>query len=146
VEKIQILEAQEQKLLAHLKKRVNIGMTFIAVGLIGVIPTIISFFSDTGTVYHYNSTFIFSILGVLFLGQSHEFVKKIKKGEYQVYKAECKKVGWEHAFVENNDILSKNPKKAIKKLVILGSAKSLKTGEEIGVLQVGKEFMAFSLQ
>jgi hypothetical protein len=57
----------------------------------------------------------------------------------------CKKVGWEYASVENNAILSEIIKKPVKKIAVLGSVKTLRAGEEIGILRVGKEFWAFPL-
>ena len=117
----------------------------IVIGLIGVIPTVISLISDAGAHYYYNSTFFFSILGILFTSQNREAVKSIKKGEHQAYKAECKRVRGEYAVVENNEILSKKVKKTTKRVAILGSAKSIQAGADIGILYAGKEFWAFPL-
>jgi len=143
MERIEISDKQEQTLLSLYKKRNSVGIALIIIGLIGIIPTVISFISDAGANYYYNSTFFFSILGILFTSQNREAVKSIKKGEHQAYKTECKKVRGEYASVENNEILSKKIKKPIKRIAILGSAKSMKTGDDIGILYAGKEFWAF---
>jgi len=145
MEKITISEKQEQTLLSFYKKRSNIGMALIIIGLIGIIPTVISLVSDTGSGYYYNSTFIFSVIGILLMSQNGEAVKSIKKGTHRTYKTECKKVGWEYASVENNEILSKKVKRNIKKVAILGSAKSMQAGDDIGIIYAGKEFWAFPL-
>jgi len=42
-------------------------------------------------------------------------------------------------------MLSKKVNKPIKRVAILGSAKSMQAGEEIGILHAGKEFWAFPL-
>ena len=122
-----------------------VGVVLVFIGLIGFFPTVISLFGDVGLNHYYNSTFIFSIIGILFVSQNGEAVKSIKRGEHQAYKAACKKVGWEYASVENNEILSKKVRKPIKKVAILGSAKSLQAGDDIGILHAGKEFWAFPL-
>ena len=146
MEKIEISEKQNQMLTSLFKKRSVIGLVLIIIGLLGFIPAVINLFSDAVYNYYYNSTFFFFIIGVLFTSQNREAAKSIAKGEYQAYKTECKKVGVEYATVENNEILSKNVKKNVKKVAILGSAKSLKAGGEIGILHAGKEFWAFPLK
>ena len=145
MEKIQISSVQEQKLLSLFKSRSGIGVPLIILGLSGLIPIGITYFGGSGTNFISSPTFVFFIIGTFFWSQSAEAQKKIKRGEYQAYKAECKKVGWEYASVENNEILSKNVNKAIRKIAILGSRKLIQAGEEIGIIQVGKEFWAFPL-
>jgi len=145
MEKIQISKEQEQNLLSLFKKRVSLGMVFIIIGLIGIIPTIITLFYEASTYYYSSGTFAFTILGILFIGQNDAAAKGIKKGDYQAFKTECKKVGWEYASVNNNELLSKKVTKDIKKVAILGSPKALRAGDEIGILHAGKEFWAFNL-
>lgn len=144
MDKIQISKEQEQKLLSLFKKRVSLGMVFIIIGLIGIIPIIITLYSGEGT-YYYSGTMAFSIIGILIIGQCDVAAKGIKKGNYQVYRTDCKKVGWEYASVDNNEILSKKVNKPIKKVAILGSTKAIQAGEQIGILHAGKEFWAFPL-
>ena len=146
MEKIEISEEQEQKLLSHFKSRAGLWIVFMIIGISGLIPIAVSAFGDTGVDYIYSPTFVFFIIGIALWGQSSEAMKKIKNSDYQVYKAECKKVGLlGSASVENNEILSKKVKKPIKGVEIIGSAKLIKAGDEIGILQTGKEFWAFSL-
>ena len=145
MEKIQISKEQELNLITDLKKRVSLGMIFIIIGLIGIIPIGITLFNDADTSYYSSGTFAFTIIGIILIGQSDAAAKGIKKGDYQAYKTECKKVGWEFASVKNNDVLSKKVTKEIKKVAILGSTKAIKAGDEIGIIQAGKEFWAFPL-
>ena len=146
MEKIEISEEQEQKLLSHFKSRAGLWIVFMIIGLSGLIPIGITAFSGDGVNYLFSPTFVFFIIGIALWGQSSEALKKIKNSDYQVYKAECKKVGvLGSASVENNEILSKKVNKPIKGIEIIGSAKSIKVGDEIGILQTGKEFWAFSL-
>jgi len=104
---IQTSEQQEQKLLSLFKKRDWVWMVFIIIGILGLIPVGVTYFSDSATSAHSSPTFVFSIVGIVFLSQNEEARKKIKKGDYQVYKTECKKVHWENVSVENNETLSK---------------------------------------
>jgi hypothetical protein len=145
MEKIQISKEQEKKLLSLFKSRASLWIVFFIIGLSGLIPIGITFFGDSDTSFYSSSTFVFFMFGIAFWIQSEGAKKKITKGDYQVYKAECKKVGWEYASVENNGILSKNVNNPIKKIQILGSTKSIQAGEEIGILQTSKEFWAFPL-
>ena len=143
--KIEISEDQEQNLLSLFKKdRTNTGMAFITIGLVGFITTISSALFTEMQPYSFPTVFFF-VVGILFLHQGYEAKKRIKTKEYQAYKTECKKVGWEYVSVDNNDILSSNIKKPIKKLSFIGSKKELKTGEEIGIIQFDKVFYVFSL-
>jgi len=66
MEEIHISKEQEQKLLSLFKKRVNIGMAFIIVGLIFAVPTIIILFSDVGDSYFTSGAFIFPIIVVIY--------------------------------------------------------------------------------
>jgi len=145
MEKIQISKEQEQKLLSLFKSRASLWIAFFVIGLSGLIPIGVTFFSNSGTSFYSSPTFVFFILGIVYWNQSEEAKNKIKKGDYQVYKSECKKVGWGYASVENNEILSKKVNKPIKKIEILSSAKSIKASDEMGILQTGKEFWAFPL-
>jgi hypothetical protein len=144
MEKIQISKEQEKKLLSLFKERVNLGMVFIVIGLTGIIPIIITLLNEAGT-YYSSGTILFSFIGLLIIGQCNAAAKGIKKGNYQVYSTDCKKVGWEYATVDNNEILSKKVNKPIKKVAILGSVKAMQVGEQIGILHDGKEFWAFPL-
>ena len=113
--------------------------------MIGIIPIIINLIGNTGINYYYNTTFVLTVFGVLIMGQNGEAVKSINKGDYQAYKTICKKVGWEYATVDNNEILSKKVNKPIKKVVILGPTKSMQAGDSIGIIHARKEFWAFPL-
>jgi len=145
MEEIQISKRQEQKLLSLLKNITNLGVGLSIIGLFGLIPIAITFYGNTGTNFISSPTIVFLIIGIMFWSQGREAQKEINNGNYQVYKSECKKVGWEYASVKNNDILSKNPNKDLAKVRILGSRKSIQAGEEIGILHVSKMFSAFSL-
>ena len=145
MEKIQISEEQKQKLLCLFGRRRNQGMGLIIIGLIGIIPVVASFFMDSDANFRYSSTFVFSIIGIMFLNQGEDAKKKILEKDYQVYKKECKKVGWQYISVENNEILSKNLNKKIKKIEILDSRKLMQAGENVGIIQMGKVFWAFPL-
>jgi len=145
MEEIQISKDQEKKLLSLVKESSQICIVFFIVGLSGLIPTIISFFGDAGPNYFYSTSFVFFIIGLVFWLQYKEAIKLIEAGDYQTYKAVCKKIGWEYASIDNNEILSKNVTKATKKVAIFGTRKSMQAGDEIGILKVGKEFRAFPL-
>ena len=146
MDKLQITEEQEQQLLTSLKKRANLWMVFFVIGIIGFIPIGISFFGDSSPSYFSSPTFVFFILGTVFWSQSESAIKKVKEKDYKVYKAECRKMSvLGSAYVDNNEILSKTVKKAQKGLEVLGSTRSLRAGEEIGILQVDKDFWVFSL-
>jgi hypothetical protein len=64
---------------------------------------------------------------------------------YPIHTASVQSFLLEYVSVENNETLSKNANKTIKKITILGSRKTIQTGEEIGILQADKEFWAFPL-
>ena len=145
MEKIQISKEQEQKLLSLLKNRAIIWRALIIIGLSGLVPIGVTLFSNSGTSFYSSPTFIFFLVGIVFWSQNEEAKKRIKNGDYHIYKTKCKKVGWEYASVENNDTLSKKVKKVLKKIEILGSTKSIKAGEEVGIFQAGKEFWVFPL-
>jgi len=145
MEKTMNSKEQEQKLLSLFNSRASHWIVFLIIGLSGLIPIGVTFFGDSGTSFYSSPTFIFFILAIISMDESDKAKKRIKKGDYQIYKTECKKVGWEYASVENNEILSKNVKKTIKKIEIIGSTKSIQAGEEIGILQEGKKFWAFPL-
>ena len=145
MEQIQISKEQEQKLLELLKKRRGVWITFLIIGLSGLIPFFFTLVSDGNTIPYFNSTVVFLFIGIAMLSQNDASVKGITKGDYQVYKTECKKAGWEFATVENHEILSKKVKRLTKKITILDSPKAMKAGEQIGILRVGKVFEAFSL-
>ena len=143
MEKIQMSEEQKQKLVALFKKRANLLIPFLIIGISGFIPAVITFFGESGTYYYSSPTIVFAILGIVFWSQSTEAIKKINNSDYQAYIAECKKVTtFGSAVVDNNEILSKKVKKPTTKIEILGSAKLLHPGEEIAIIQVGKEFWA----
>ena len=144
MEKIEISNEQEQKLLSLFKARKSMGLTLIIIGVLGTVSGLISIFLSSVT-WVANPFLLFFILGTIFRGQSIEAQKKIGEGAYEVYKAECKKVGWENASVDNNEVLSKKVKKPMKKIDILGSNKSMKAGDEIGILLVNKTFWVFPL-
>ena len=109
------------------------------------IPIGVSIFSDS-SISHYSSPgIVFLILGLMYWGQNSEAQKKVNKGDYQLYKAECKGVSWGYASVDNNEMLSTNPRKPTRKIDILGSAKSIRAGDEIGILKTGKDLWAFPL-
>ena len=146
MENIQISEEKEQKIVSLFKKRQDIWIIFFVIGITGLIPIGISFFGDSTTSFYSSPSFIFFILGIIFWNQSENAIKKISKNEYQAYKAKCKKVNLlGYASIENNEILSKKQNKPLKMIEILGSTKLIKADEEIGIIQVGKEFWAFSL-
>jgi len=146
METIQIPEAQKQKLLALLKKREDLGIVFFIIGIVGIIPIGITFFGDSATSFYSSPTLVFFILGIVYWSESESAMKKIHKNDYRVFKTMCKKVSsFGQASVENNEILSGNIKKPLKWLEVLDSAKSIKVGEEIGILQVGNDFWVFSL-
>ena len=136
-------EEQKQKLIALFKKRADLLIPFLIIGISGFIPAVITFFGESGTYYYSSPTIVFAILGIVFWSQSTEAIKKINNSDYQAYKAECKGVTtFGSALVDNNEILSKKVNKPVKKIEILGSAKLLHPGEEIAIIQVGKEFWA----
>ena len=145
MEKITISKPQEQKLLSLFKKRDWGWIAFLIIGVGGLFPIGVTYFSDFATKFYSSPAVIFLILGIVLLCQNEEAKKKIKKRDYQVYKAECKKVHWEYASVENNEILSKKAGKSMKKIAVLGSVKSINVGDEIGILKTGKEFWIFPL-
>lgn len=146
MEKIQITKAQEQKLISFIKSRVNIWIVYLIIGVSGLIPVGVSYLGDSGANFISSPTMVFFILGLIFWSNDEEIKKKINAGNYQVYKTECRKIRGEYASVDNNEILSKKLSKPEKYIQILGSAKSIQIGTEIGILQAGKEFLAFSLQ
>ena len=146
MENIQLSEEKEQKIISLFKKRQAVWIIFFVIGLMGLIPIGISFFGDSETYFYSSPTFIFFILGIIFWGQSDTAIKKINKNEYQAFKTMCKKVSaLGYVSVENNEIFSKKQNKPLKTVEILESAKLIKADEEIGIIQVGKEFWAFPL-
>ena len=146
MEKTQINQAQEQKLLAYFKKRSHIWIVFLIIGIVGLIPVAMSFFHESGPYYYTSPTFAMFALGIVFWSQSADATKKIKNNAYLTYKTECKKVNmFGYAYVENNEILSKKLAKPFKRIEIIGTVKSIRAGDNIGILQTGKEFWAFPL-
>ena len=146
MEKTQITEVQEQELLKHFTKRRTLGIVFFIIGILGYVPIGITFFDNTATSFYTSPSAALFIIGIMFLAQSNSAISKIKKNDYQVYKTTCKKVGsLGHAVVENNEVLSKKVKKPLKRIELLGSTKSIQADNEIGIVQVNKDFWAFSL-
>ena len=144
MEQIQISKEQEQALLTHFKKRASIWITFLIIGISGLIPFTASMLSESGANFYSSPTAIFLILGIIYWTQGEEVKKKILKSDYLVYKTECKTIKFSSVSVENNEILSKKIKKPIKWLEIVGTPKSFQAGDEIGVLRTGNDFWAFS--
>ena len=145
MEKTQITEVQEQELLKHFSKRRTLGIVFFIIGILGYVPIGITFFANTATTFYTSPSAALFIIGIMYLAQSNA-ISKIKKNDYQVYKATCKKVSsLGYAVVENNEVLSKKVKKPTKWIEMLGSTKSIQADKEIGILQVNKDFWAFSL-
>ena len=146
MEKIQISQEKEQKIVSLFKERQIIWIVFFVIGLTGFIPIGISFFGDSATSFYSSPTFIFFILGIIFWSQSENAIKMIKKNEYQAFKGKCIKINsLGYASIENNEILSKKQNKPLKMIEVLGSTKLIKAYEEIGIIKLGKEFWAFSL-
>ena len=110
-------------------------------------PTGFAFFGNSTTSFFSNTTFIFFIYGIIVWIQNAYAIKKINNNEYQVFKTICKKVSsfGANALVQNNEILSKQVKRPLKMIWLLESARSIRADEEIGILQVNKEFRVFSL-
>ena len=146
MEKIQLSEEQEQHLLMQLKKNRDVWLVIMIIGIAGFFSIMVTTAMGETEFYYSSPTWVFFVLGIIFTGQREAAMKKIKAKDYLVYKAECKKVSkLGTASVDNNDILSKSIKKPLKSLEILGSTKSIQVGDEIGILQVEKDFLSFSL-
>ena len=146
MEIIQITEEQEEKLITLFTKLKSLWIIFFIIGLVGFIPVGFNFFIDSPISFYTSPTFAFVILGIMFMGKGEDSIKKIKKKEYQVFKAKCQnKKLFEYALVENNEILSKKVRKSLKWISILGSPKSIQIGDDVGILKVDKDFWAFSL-
>ena len=145
MEKIQLSTEIEQKLQTLFKKRRLFGVALIIVGIIGLLPIGISYAVGSMTTYYSSPVFIFFVFGILLWSQSEDAAKKIKKNDCQVFKAKCKgKKLFEYVLVDNNEILSKKVKRPLKYIEFLGPRES-KIDDEIGILQTGKTFWAFSL-
>ena len=146
MENIQNSKEIAQKIVSLFKERQNIWIIFFIIGITGFIPLGISFFGSSSTAFYGSPTFIFFILGIIYWSQSMNSIKKINNNEYQVFKAKCQKVGaLGYASVDNNEILSKKQNKPLKAIEILGSAKNIKVNDEIGIIQIDKEFWVFPL-
>ena len=144
MEKIEISKEKEQKLEALFKE---LRVSGICLMVLGIILPGFNFITAEGAISFVASPmFAFFIVGILLLDRSAKGIKAIKENTYQAYKAICrKKKLFEYVLVDNNEILSKKVKKPLKWLEFLGSRKAINEGTEVGVLQIGKLFNAFSL-
>lgn len=146
MENFQISKEQEKELVSHFGARANMGIALIVIGLSGLVPTIITAVGYAAINPYFSFTFVFFIIGIMFMNQGKEAAKNVEKGDYEAFKTVCKKVGWEYATVDNNEVLSKNVKKPTKKVGILGSKKGMNAGDEIGIIKVSKGFWAFPIK
>ena len=145
MEKYEISAEQELNIKKHLKDKRKLGIVFMIIGLVGLIPVGVHLFTDNAGLFS-SPTFIFFILGIIFYGQYEESIKGLNNKDYQAYTAICSKVsGIGNLSVDNNEILSKVVRKEFKRIDFLGSHKLYQVGDKVGILQVKKTFWAFAL-
>ena len=141
MDRIEITEEQEQNIIRHLKKRKELGIAFLVIGVVGLIPLGVHLFSAADYGMFSSPTVFFFILGIMFYGQYEESTKGLKNKEFQAYSAICRKVsGIGNLAVDNNEVLSKNVRTPLKKIEFLGSKKLYQVGGKVGILQVKKIF------
>ena len=146
MEKYELTEEQEQSIKKHLIEKRKIGIVFMIIGIVGLIPVGVHLFGGADTGVFSSPTFIFFILGIIFYSQYEESIKGLNNKEYQAYTAICKKVSSiGYLSVDNNETLSKVVRNPLKRIDFLGSHKLYQVGYKVGILQVKKTFWALSL-
>ena len=149
MEKTEITKEQEKKLVPLIKERSKFGVFFFIIGLTVLVTNTVSYIVAAAPfnvlISLITSSISFFIIGFAYWSHYNKTIKLVEAGDYKTYKTVCRKVGWEYASVDNNEVLSKRVKRSTKRVVILGSRKSMQAGDEIGILKAGKEFMAFPL-
>ena len=151
MEKIQITAEQKQFLLKGFKKMKGAGTGFISFGAAATVSSIIVNLITDNVFFMSGAGFMgFLAMGVIFKVQAEAAMKKINQDDFQTFKTTCirKRFFNEYAVVENNEILSKRVRKPSKWIMFIGSSKSVKAGDEIGIFKYkykSKEVFAFSL-
>lgn len=146
MEKLEISEKQEQSIKSHLLEKRKLGIVFMIIGIVGIVPVGVHLFGGADAGMFSSPTFIFFIIGLVFYSQYEESIKGINNKDYQAYTAICKKVSSiGNLSVDNNEILSKVVRTPLKRIDFLGSHKLYQVGDKIGILQVKKTFWAFAL-
>ncbi|MCL1987006.1 MAG: hypothetical protein FWG64_03420 [Firmicutes bacterium] len=141
MEKIQV---SQEKLMPLFSKRYKEGLGLligvaIAVGIINIFEMPPGIFAIIGIM----------VFGAIVVWQAYTAQKSVKSGNYECFKTKCEKTNklLESCYVANNEILPGNkPLKRLDFAGTSGSLKSINVGDEIGVLRVGKDFWAFSLE
>ena len=150
MEKIEISTEKRNELIEGFKKMKSVGMVFLIIGLVGVVPIFPVMFGLLDTTASYGfPTIGFLFIGILYLSQADMAIKKINQGDIDVYKTRCirKRFFNEYAVVENNDIISKKVRKPEKGIMIIGSTKLIQAEDEIGIVKFDKNSIyAFSLK
>jgi len=146
MEKFEISEVQIKNIIKHLYEKRKLGIVFLIIGLVGLVPVGVHLFGGAEAGMFSSPTFIFFILGIIIYGQYEESIKGINNKDYQAYTAICRKVSSiGNLSVDNNDTLSKVVKRPLKSIDFLGSHKLYQVGNKVGILQVKKTFWAFAL-
>ena len=149
VEKVQVSEEMKQNLTAGFKKMKRNGIVFLTIGVVWTISWLIGSLISNNPIFITGTPFsVFIIIGILFMGQAENCIKKINNDDFQVFKTKCirKRMFGEYAIVENNETLSKKVRKPTKWVLIIGPVRSVQAGDEIGVFKADKALFALSLK
>jgi len=120
--------------------------------IVGVALTRI--FSETGSltwnIWIGPATVAFSMLINIVVETLYSFhiISKVEGNDFQLFKVECRKLEplWSSILVENSGAFSENLTKPTKRLWVVGRYKSVRVGEEVGVVKVGKQVFAVALE
>jgi len=138
MEEIYVTEEQKQRIIALFIKRKRLWIDFFVIGLVALIPT--------GFAVPYASSFIFFlVIGSALWSQTSDAIKKISNDEYHVYVTRCVRTKLGSVLVENSEIISKKVKKPNKLIEPLEPAKSFRRNEDVGIIQIRKNFWAFTI-
>jgi len=145
METITLTPAQHDNLVELISKRRKLAIALMIVGLIGLFPPVIHIFS--GGTYAYSAPgLVFLIIGILYQTQADNAAKILKGDQPEIFQTKCLKTSWlGHVRVENNLQLSKEVKKPTKAIEYLGTIKATQVGDDIGILPIEKDFLAFPL-